>query len=362
LKFGVQFFPAVRPEVKSGEAYYSDALDVAEAADRLGYATIRIVEHHFHWYGGYSPNPLLFLAAAAQRTKQARLVTGAVLPVFNNPLKLAGEIAMCDAITHGRLDVGFARAFLPHEFRKFGVSLDESFARFVEGVEQIELLLREENVTHHGRFHTIEGTTVYPRPTQRPRPKFYVAATNNPETFAFAGRHGYSVMGIPMAGDRIREALRIYREAYREWGRTNGVPGDGEVMLAFHMFVDEDGERARRIAKPRIEAYLAAIAEASSDWLDTTSKDYAGYDKMVQKMRSETLESQIASGSAWIGTPAEVRAAIAGRLEDFGPFEHASMQVNFGDFPLNEALRSLDLFAREVMPAFIDTPAAASSS
>src|SRR6185437_8324553 len=103
------------------------------------YATIRIVEHHFHWYGGYSPNPLLFLAAAAQRTKQARLVTGAVLPVFNNPLKLAGEIAMCDAIARGRLDVGFARAFLPHEFRKFGISMDESFARFSEGIEQVEL-------------------------------------------------------------------------------------------------------------------------------------------------------------------------------------------------------------------------------
>jgi alkanesulfonate monooxygenase SsuD/methylene tetrahydromethanopterin reductase-like flavin-dependent oxidoreductase (luciferase family) len=358
VKFGVQFFPAVSPETKSGEEYFSDALDIAEAADRLGYTTIRIVEHHFHWYGGYSPNPLLFLAAAAQRTKQARLVTGAVLPIFNNPLKLAGEIAMCDAIARGRLDVGFARAFLPHEFRKFGRSLDESFARFTEGIEQVDLLLRNENVTHHGQFHTIENTTVYPRPTQKPRPKFYVAATNNPETFAFAGRNGYGVMAIPMVGERVREAVRIYREAYREWGRANGVPGDGEVMIAFHMFVDEDGERARRIAKPRIEAYFAAIAEAMADWVDTTSKDYHGYDKIVEKMRTETLESQIESGSAWIGTPAEVRAQIAGRLADYGPFEHASMQVNFGDLPLAEAQRSLQLFADEVMPAFAERPAA----
>jgi alkanesulfonate monooxygenase SsuD/methylene tetrahydromethanopterin reductase-like flavin-dependent oxidoreductase (luciferase family) len=355
LKFGVQFFPAVSPDVQSGEEYFSDALDVAEAADRLGYDTIRIVEHHFHWYGGYSPNPLLFLAAAAQRTKRARLVTGAVLPVFNNPLKLAGEIAMCDAISRGRLDVGFARAFLPHEFRKFGISLDESFARFMEGVEQIDLLLREENVTHHGRFHTIDGTTIFPRPTQKPRPKFYVAATNNPETFAFAGRNGYSVMGIPMIGEAVRETMRVYREAFR----GSGAPGNGEVMLAFHMFVDEDGDRARRIAKPKIEKYLAAIAEASSDWLGTTSKDYTGYDKMVEKLRAETLESQIASGSAWIGTPAEVRDAIASRLADYGPFEHASLQVNFGGLPRDEALRSLELFAREVMPAFSEAPAEA---
>ena len=65
------------------------------------------------------------MSAAAQRTKNMRLVTGAVLPVFNNPLKLAGEIAMLDAISDGRVDIGFARAFLPHEFRRFGISPDE---------------------------------------------------------------------------------------------------------------------------------------------------------------------------------------------------------------------------------------------
>jgi alkanesulfonate monooxygenase SsuD/methylene tetrahydromethanopterin reductase-like flavin-dependent oxidoreductase (luciferase family) len=187
MQFGVQFFPDVKPEEKSPQDYFRDSLDIAEAADGLGYSHVRIVEHYFHYYGGYSPNPIVFLAAAAQRTRRARLVTGALLPIFNNPLKLAGEIGMLDAISDGRLDVGFARAFLPHEFRRFGISPDESFARFREGVEQIDLLLREENVTHHGTFHNIEDTTSLPRPTQSPRPKFYVAATGNAQSFAFAG-------------------------------------------------------------------------------------------------------------------------------------------------------------------------------
>src|SRR6202158_5843018 len=176
MQFGVQFFPDVRPEERGAEQYFREALDIAEAADRLGYSHIRIVEHYFHHYGGYSPNPIVFLAAAAQRTKRARLVTGAVLPAFNNPLKLAGEIAMLDALSHGRLDVGFARAFLPHEFRRFGRSPDESVARFREGMEQVDLLLRHEGVTHRGRFHTFEDVTSLPRPTQKPRPKFYLAA------------------------------------------------------------------------------------------------------------------------------------------------------------------------------------------
>jgi len=211
MQFGVQFFPDVRPEEKSAEAYFSEALDLAAEADRLGYSHIRIVEHYFHYYGGYSPNPIVFLAAAAQRTRRARLVTGAVLPAFNHPLKLAGEIAMLDALSHGRLDVGFARAFLPHEFRRFGRSPDESVARFREGMEQVELLLTREDVTHRGRFHTIENTTSLPRPTQQPRPKFYVAALNTPDSFEFAGHMGYSVMAIAFVAEKLRPLLEVSR-------------------------------------------------------------------------------------------------------------------------------------------------------
>jgi alkanesulfonate monooxygenase SsuD/methylene tetrahydromethanopterin reductase-like flavin-dependent oxidoreductase (luciferase family) len=347
MQFGVQFFPDVKPEEKSAADYFRDSLAIAEAADRIGYTHVRIVEHYFHYYGGYSPNPIVFLSAAAMRTTNARLVTGAVLPIFNNPLKLAGEIAMLDGISGGRLDVGFARAFLPHEFRRFGISPDESVARFREGVEQIELLLTQENVTHRGRFHTIVDTTSLPRPTQKPRPKFYVAATGNADSFEFAGRNGYSIMAIPLAGPKMRETLQIYRDAWR----AAGHPGDGEVMLAFQMFVDADGDRARRIAKPKVEAYLHSLVEASSDWAEgTSSADYPGYDKMVEKLRTETMESQIASGSAWIGTPEEIRASIARVQEAFGGFEHASLQINFNTMPQDEAMRSLHMFATEVIP------------
>src|SRR5260370_33192659 len=141
MEFGVQFFPDVKPEQKSGADYFREALLLDEEADKLGFTHIRIVEDYFHYYGGYSPNPMLFLAAAAQRTRRARLVTGAGLPAFNHPLKLAGEIGMLDAISDGRLDVGFARAFLPHEVRRFGRSPAESVAPFLEGGERPSALL-----------------------------------------------------------------------------------------------------------------------------------------------------------------------------------------------------------------------------
>jgi alkanesulfonate monooxygenase SsuD/methylene tetrahydromethanopterin reductase-like flavin-dependent oxidoreductase (luciferase family) len=349
MQFGVQFFPDVRPEERSAEAYFRDALNLSERADRLGFSHIRIVEHYFHYYGGYSPNPIVFLAAAAQRTRQARLVTGAVLPAFNNPLKLAGEIAMLDALSGGRLDVGFARAFLPHEFRRFGRSPDESVARFREGIEQVDLLLREESVTHRGRFHQIENTTSLPRPTQKPRPKFYVAALNTPESFEYAGRMGYSVMAIAFVAAKMRPLIAAYRDAWK----AAGHPGDGEVMIAFHMFCDLDGGKARAIAAPLIDNYLRSLVDAASDWLDgRTSQDYPGYDKIIAGLRASNAEDQMTTGAAWVGTPDEIAATVARMHEDFGGFEHASLQVNFNLMPFEAALGSMRLFASEVMPRF----------
>ena len=348
MQFGVQFFPVVSPNEKSAAAYFAESIALAERAEKLGFTHARTVEHYFERYGGYSPNPIVFLSAIASRTKFIRLVTGAVLPVFNNPLKLAGEIGMLDAISGGRLDVGFARAFLPHEFRRFGISLDELNARYREGIEQVELLLTQENVSHKGKFHSIESTTSLPRPTQKPRPKFYVAAVQTEETFDFAGRKGFSVMAVPF-GQKIRGLLDIYRKAWRDAGH----PGNGEVMAAFHMLCHEDGRRAREIALAPFDSYLRAIAEAASDWTTgASSKDYRDYDKTIARMKATTPESQIESGAAWIGTPTEVKAAIVRGLELTGPIEHASLQINFGDLSFEHAQASIELFAKEVMPHF----------
>ena len=349
MRFGVQFFPAVDHNDKSAADYFAESLAIAEEAEALGYTHARTVEHYFTRYGGYSPNPIVFLTAVSQRTKAMRLVTGAVLPVFNHPFKLAGEIAMLDAISGGRLDVGFARAFLPHEFRRFGISPDESQARFREGLEQIELLLTQENATHRGTFRSFENVTSLPRPTQRPRPKFYIAATQTPESFEFAGQKGHALMAIPIGP--IGPLIERYRQAWRDAGH----PGDGEVMVAFHMFCHQDARLAREIARPAFEEYFRALNEAVGDWArDTTSKDYRDYDTSMRRLRSFTLDGQIESGGAWVGTPDEIKAIIRRTVAALGRFEHASLQINFGMLDLREAQKSMRLFAAQVMPAFAE--------
>ena len=335
MEFGVQFFPSVGPDQKSAEQYWGEALKLTQLAEQLGYANVRTVEHYFHPYGGYSPDPLIFLSAAAAITSRMRLITGAVLPVFNNPLKLAGQIGMVDAISKGRVEIGFARAFLPHEFARFGISMDESRARFDEGLEQIRRLLEEENVTVQGRFHSFENVTSLPRPTQKPRPPFWIAdAVDQGVRSRTPAASAIGIMGIPLAGAHMAELLKIYRDAWT----AAGHPGRGRVMLAFHMFCAETREKAAAIAREPLNIYLRSIVNAASDWMSgVSSTDYPNYQKMIEIISRETFESQVEKGAAWIGTPDDIRKAVAAYHAEVGGFESASLQVNFGMIPQQEA-------------------------
>jgi alkanesulfonate monooxygenase SsuD/methylene tetrahydromethanopterin reductase-like flavin-dependent oxidoreductase (luciferase family) len=349
MKFGMSFFPDVKSDEKSARQYFDESLRLVDWCDVYGYSHVRIVEHYFHPWGGYSPNPIIFLTAASQRTKRARLVTGAVLPAFNHPLKLAGELAMLDAISGGRLDIGFARAFLPHEFRHFGVSMDESVARFEEGIEQVRTLLEGEHVSSDGQFHKYENVTSLPRPTQRPRPPFYIAAVGTPASFARAGRLGYHLMAIPGVGPSPTELLQTYRKAWR----SAGHPGHGTIMLAVFMYCHVDREEAIRIAKPRIERHFHAVADAASEHAGRQlSVDYKNYDKMIEKVRTETFESQLQHHAAFVGTPADIIEQLHEFDRVMGGVDHASMQVNFNDMPYADAEQSVRLFGEKVIPHF----------
>src|ERR1700674_1199030 len=90
MKFGVKFFPAVNPAEKGASDYFAESLAIAEEAEQLGFTHARTVEHYFERYGGYSPNPIVFLAAVSQRTKTLRLAPRAVLPGVQHSRQLAG--------------------------------------------------------------------------------------------------------------------------------------------------------------------------------------------------------------------------------------------------------------------------------
>src|SRR5262249_25722350 len=123
MKFGLNFFPSFRPSDLSTAAYFDQVLRMCERADQLGYHSVKAVEHYFHDYGGQTPNPIVLLSAIVARTRRIRPITGAVIPAFNHPVKLAGELAMLDNISGGPPDAGFGRGSIPKEFDAFAVPM-----------------------------------------------------------------------------------------------------------------------------------------------------------------------------------------------------------------------------------------------
>jgi alkanesulfonate monooxygenase SsuD/methylene tetrahydromethanopterin reductase-like flavin-dependent oxidoreductase (luciferase family) len=349
MKCGLNFFPSCRPERKSGETYFREALDLCELADNLGFATIKIVEHYFRPYGGYSPSPLIFLAAAAQRTLHIRLVTGAVLPAFNHPLKLAAELAMVDCLSHGRLDAGFARAFLPHEFEAFEVSMEDSRARFEEGLTAVKRLWTEERVTFAGRFHRFKDVTLLPRPVQQPHPPMLVAAISTPESFLWAGQQGYGLMCVPYLSDfqDLAQKLALYRQAYRD--STNGADPP-PVSMAMHLYLAASHAVASAEAKPYIEQYVEVFKESALAWSGRQSTQYQGYEQLHARLSELTYDRVLAEGRALIGGPDAILDQVQRLHELFGPVQ-LEMQVMFGDMAFATAKRSVELFGRHLIPA-----------
>lgn len=353
MRFGINFFPTVDPSEKTGAEYYAECLDIAEEADQLGFHSIKIVEHYFSSYGGYSPDPLTFLAAASQRTENLRLIPGAAIPAFNHPIKLAGKAAMVDNLSNGRLGMGFARAFLPHEFDAFEVSMDESRERIEEGVDACIRLWTEEDVVFEGQFHKFGPVTLYPRTVQQPHPPIYIAAVQTPASFEWAGENGYNVMVVPYAGtpEKVAEMLGLYRKC---WEGAGHEPGAEEVQMSIHCYVSEDGDQAR-------EAAAAAFADYNGKLIDVITKyrppgessQYQGYDKMIESLKKKTLWDLLDQGIVFVGTPPEVIEQVENVRELFGEVE-PGLQLNFSTVPFEESRRTMRLMAEEVMPHFAD--------
>ncbi|HET7460518.1 MAG TPA: LLM class flavin-dependent oxidoreductase, partial [Longimicrobium sp.] len=307
MEFGISFLPDADPAVRAPADYFASALELAAMADAGGLRAVKMTEHYLHAYGGYCPSPLGFLAAVAARTTRVRLMTGCVLPAFHHPLRLASEAAMVDALSGGRLDVGFARAYLPYEFAAFGVPLDESRARFEATVGAVVRLWTEPAVTLESPFFRLCAATALPRPTQRPHPPVWCAAVRTPESFEWAGRHGYGLLVSALrAPDHALPALiAAYRRAYRE--HHPHAAGGERVAISLPLYVAPTEARAVRDCGPYLRRYLAVWSDAAGAWDAVDGKDYPGYTGMAAVLRAATPNQMRRERSAVVGSPARVR-------------------------------------------------------
>ncbi|MEV7771786.1 LLM class flavin-dependent oxidoreductase [Kitasatospora sp. NPDC086791] len=347
MRFGVSFLPDASPETKSPGDYYAEVFALCRTADLAGLDYVKMTEHYLHPYGGYCPSPLTFLAAVAAQTTDIRLITGCTLPVFHHPVKLASYIAMVDAISRGRLEVGFARAYLPHEFETFQIPMDGSRERFEATIAAVHRLLTEERVTEDTPYFRFRDATVLPRPTQAPRPPFWVAAVQTPASFQRIGELGHGLLITPTGRHFDTSLVDRYRESF-----AAHHPGERpRVMASLPLLVAETDQKAREIADPYLDQYLRVWGSALDTWDDTVSTDYAQYTGLGSVVRTMTAKDLRSTDTAFVGSPEHI-ADLVGRFDERIGLDGILWQVDFGGLGGADAERSLDLFVERVRPQF----------
>ena len=226
-----------------GHRLYADMIEQAKAAERLGYNSVTIPEHHIINIL-LNPAPLQFAVRLACETKHIDLITSvAVLPLHDMRV-FAGEVAMADILTDGRLVLGVGRGAFGYEMARLGTPLDESRAKFDESLDVLLRLLTEYEVEHHGQYYDFEPITIMPRPFTQPRPRMMIA-TMNYEGIRSATRRGFNVQTTPLAGDPALFQMQV--DAHKEAKAELGADGDDlRIMLSRVIYCARDEADARQ--------------------------------------------------------------------------------------------------------------------
>ena len=329
MKFGV--FDHIDRGSAPLEAQYADRLRIIEAYDAAGFDSYHVAEHHGTPLG-MAPSPGIFLASVAQRTHRLRfgpLVY--ILPLYH-PLRLAEEIAMLDRLSGGRLNVGIGRGISPIESGLYGNDPAEGAERFDEVLAILRLAFTSERITYAGKHYRFENVPVVMRPLQQPHPPLWYGVFTN-DSAERAAERGFNV--VTHSVGEAREIGEHFRAAAARAGNAGLQFGLGRMIVV----ADTD-------------AQAVAIAErAFPQWSESFHYLYHAYGRSPVFGERPGLEGQRALGHVIAGSPATVLETLAAQAEASGADLHLGQFV-FGDMTLAESLRSVELFAERVMPAF----------
>lgn len=314
---------------------FDDRLKLIELYERAGFHAYHIAEHHATPLG-MAPSPSVFLAAVAQRTRTLRF--GPLVYTVNlyHPLRLIDEICMLDQLSGGRLELGLGRGISPYEVGYYGVDPATGPERFAEASEVILKGLRQERLDHHGKYFTFKDVPMEMRPVQLPYPPLWYGA-NSLESADRLAKQGYnSVVGMKAEG--VGAFTARYRAAWKALGRDEAqMPLIG---LSRHILVGDTDKEAQSAAK---RAFLL--------WYDALIHLWRAHGVgLPRQLIPEKFEDALAQGYIIAGSASTVRERMK-RDNDIAGINYCLCRLAFGDLSFEESKRSLELFAKEVMPA-----------
>lgn len=244
---------------------------------------------------------------------------------------------MLDQMSGGRFQIGIGRGVSRFETAAYGLDFDQTGAMYHEVFQILLKGLTSEELTYEGQFHRFERQPMVLRPIQQPHPPLWYGITM-PQNADWPAANDVNVIALGLR-DTTAAAIAGYRDARKKHGR----PLDGTLYgVSRHVVVADTDEAALQIAR---EAYPAW--RQSFRWLFNRN----GAEPRVIAIYPESFDELMALKNGIAGSPETVRRFIAEELEVSGG-NYFVPHMAFGTMALADTLRSIELFSKEVMPAF----------
>ncbi len=319
--------------------FYEERLQLIEAADALGIDSYHLAEHHWNPVG-MAPLPGVFLGAAAARTKRIRLGPLAYALAFHNPLILAEEICMLDHLSGGRFELGIGRGISPWELSMFGTTMNETREIFREAMEILLKYFTGDSVTHRGARWHYSDVPVQIKPLQHPFPPLWYGSSSG-ATRDYVASLGAAMNSGWAPSARIKQAADLYRAAW-ERNKDSALrthrpvqPTIGSVRM---IVIGETDAEAEALAQPAYERWYASLEHQAHSF---------GFTALFVPQAYEVARRRI--GSVIAGSPQTVRTELARHVTESG-INYPLLQLAFGNLSQVQSLRTLQLFADEVLP------------
>ena len=330
MRFGL-FGGAQAPRTTDGDPGrgFRGFIETSVEAERLGFHSTFLVEHHFSGSGQVSA-PLDLLSWVAARTTSIRLGTAVLVLPWHDPVLLAERAATLDLLSGGRLDFGVGKGYRHSEFAGFRVPAEEAEARFDESLAVILQAWRsDERFSHEGRFWHYHEIVVEPPTAQKPHPPLWIAA-GRPESVRKVAALGANLLLDQFAPiEAIGERIALFKVECEARDRAFD-PMD--VAVARNLYVARDADDA--------SAALAQQARAHTRMIER-SRGPAGSER--SHVMAYADKAGATEAHALFGPLPEITAGLQA-LQAVG--------VRYVLISGGEARQSMQRFAAQVMPAF----------
>ena len=374
MKFGV-FYEHQLPRPWEDDAEYrllQDALEQVELADRLGFDVVWEVEHHFLEEYSHSSAPEVFLGVCSQRTKDIRLGHGIIqtAPGYNHPARTAERVATLDLLSGGRVEFGSGESGSEAELGGFQVDPATKREAWLEGLEVTLRCMTETPFTGvDGRFVQMPPRNVVPKPMQRPHPPLWVACSRR-DTILLAAEKGIGALTFAFIDPEEAEKwVADYEQTLAERCVPVGLAVNPNIACVTQMMCHPEEKVAldRGLEGGNFFGYslghyyvFGEHQPGSTDvWREYLERrGDQGYSPEIETaLRQERLGAKLAGGDKTglrgaTGTPQQVRDYLE-RFEEAG-VDQVIFVLQAGKNRHEHICESLELFGREVLPAFKD--------